>query len=105
MKLFKGDRIMQNVDKDQLDICLDAFLYLFVVMRSTMARFSKCCEQGALNNVRVLNLDLLPLYNIIIKASISGTLFLLLVYLFRCSPDFNDTIKDLIGRSSKRDRS
>ncbi|MDX2414827.1 MAG: polysaccharide biosynthesis C-terminal domain-containing protein [Bacteroidales bacterium] len=55
--------------------------------------------------VRFLNLELLPLYNIILKASISGTLFLLLVYLLRCSPDFNDTLKDLIGRFLKRDRS
>jgi len=53
----------------------------------------------------ILNTGLEPLLNILIKSVICGSLFLVLVYILRCSPDFNDTIKELIGNFVKRDRS
>jgi len=53
----------------------------------------------------LINFEFHPLVNIIIRSALAGPIFLALVYILRCSPDFNDTIKELTGSYRKRDRS
>ena len=45
-----------------------------------------------------------PIINILIRSALAGVIFVIAVYLLKCSPDFNEAVKDIISLARKKGR-